>query len=67
MLAGVRKMRPLSYAPQAPGGSSMSTDGLIGTAMISRSTAQLAVRSSRQQAAALSVGAEQLLQEGLLA
>jgi hypothetical protein len=69
MLAGVRKMRPLSYSPPQAAGinSSMPTDGLSGTAMTSRTTAQAAIRSSRQQADGLSVGAERLLQEGLLA
>jgi hypothetical protein len=68
MLAGVRKMRPLSYSPtQAAGSSSLPTGGLVGTAMTSRSSAKTAMRSSRQQAVGLSAGAEQLLREGLLA
>lgn len=67
MLAGVRKMRPLSYTPAQPVSSSMPADGVVGMALTSRAARQQAVARNSQQAAVLSTGAERLLQEALLA
>jgi hypothetical protein len=70
MLAGVRKMRPLSYSPAQSASSSsgiMPADGVVGTSLTSRQSRKLDVRSSGQQALQLSSGAERLLQEALLA
>lgn len=61
-------MRPLSYTPAQPATSSMPADGVVGTtALTSRVARQQAVACSSQQTGALSVGAERLLQEALLA